>query len=190
MTMTATMNGRPRKQLSDQLDRLDDILDVLADALPAAVADAVKEGARQAVKDAVLEVLANPELRALLARPVAETIPSTPPKVSVWSRMKAKLADLRQRAAALVRPMIRRVVEKSRAAAPALAASAYAFRWVWRLRQPMMIAAVVGLIVGILSYLAPHAVSAAIGGAGGMCAALAVRGGLWVRAAARRVGLV
>ncbi len=49
--MTATLNGRPpRKQLGDQLDRLDSILDVLADALPQAVADACKEGAKQAMK--------------------------------------------------------------------------------------------------------------------------------------------
>ena len=70
MTATATVaapNGRaPRKQLSDQLDRLDAIIDVLADGLPEAVADACREGARQAVKDAVVEILTNPELRALL----------------------------------------------------------------------------------------------------------------------------
>ena len=37
---TATANGRPqRKQLSDQLDRLDAILDVLAEGLPGAVGE-------------------------------------------------------------------------------------------------------------------------------------------------------
>jgi len=45
--MTATMNGRPqRKQLSDQLDRLDTMIDCLSDALPQAVADATREGTR------------------------------------------------------------------------------------------------------------------------------------------------
>jgi hypothetical protein len=47
--MTTIANGRPRRQLGDQLDRLDGILDVLAEALPAAVADACKEGAREAL---------------------------------------------------------------------------------------------------------------------------------------------
>ena len=54
MSATATTNGRlPRKQLGDQLDRLDSILDGLSDALNEAVADAAREGARAAVKDRV-----------------------------------------------------------------------------------------------------------------------------------------
>src|SRR5436309_9699959 len=73
---TETTNGRPqRKQLSDQLDRLDTIIDALAEALPEAVADATREGARQAVRDVVLELLGNPELRAL----IAGTAPAAPP---------------------------------------------------------------------------------------------------------------
>lgn len=82
--MSATLtNGKPqRKQLGDQLDRLDGIIDCLADALPAAVADTVRDGARQAVKDAVLELLANPELRSLFARPTAEPPAPTPPTPS------------------------------------------------------------------------------------------------------------
>lgn len=42
--MTATMmaNGKTRKTLADQLDRLDRILDGLAEALNEAVADAVR----------------------------------------------------------------------------------------------------------------------------------------------------
>ncbi|MCE9562625.1 MAG: hypothetical protein K8U57_11300 [Planctomycetes bacterium] len=35
MAATATMNGKPqRKQLADQLDRLDSIIDALAEGLP------------------------------------------------------------------------------------------------------------------------------------------------------------
>lgn len=71
--MTETINGRPkRKQLSEQLDRLDGIIDALAEGLNKAVADAAREGTRLAVKDAILEIISNPELRALLAS-------STPP---------------------------------------------------------------------------------------------------------------
>ena len=67
MTETTT-NGRPkRKQLSEQLDRLDGIIDVLAEGLNKAVADAAREGTRLAVKDAILEILTNPELRSLIA---------------------------------------------------------------------------------------------------------------------------
>jgi hypothetical protein len=61
MSATATMtNGKPRKQLSEQLDRLDSIIDVLAEGLPGAVTDACREGARAAVKDAIIEIVSTP----------------------------------------------------------------------------------------------------------------------------------
>src|SRR5262245_19983946 len=62
--MTTSMtNGRTRKSLAEQIDRLDMILDGLADALNEAVAQAVKEAVAFAVKAAVAETLTNPELR-------------------------------------------------------------------------------------------------------------------------------
>src|SRR4051812_32393014 len=100
-TTTAT-NGRPqRKQLSDQLDRLDAILDVIAEGLPGAVTDACREGARAAVKDAIIQIFTDPELRALLApaapspvaaAPAPEPGPKTP---GPWGRLRAKLAAAR-----------------------------------------------------------------------------------------------
>ena len=39
---TATKNGAPRKQLSDQIDRLDGVIDALDEGLKGAVADAVR----------------------------------------------------------------------------------------------------------------------------------------------------
>ena len=193
--MSATLtNGKPqRKQLADQLDRLDVIIDALADALPEAVADAVKDGARQAVKEAVLELLTNPDLRAVLARPAADPAPSAPPappKPSVWTRLKARLGEARRRAVDAVRPVVGAAAAKCRAAAPAAAAVGHAVRRAWGLRRPVLVAAAVGAAVAAASYAAPPAVSAAIGGVGGLCTALAVQGGLWVRATARQLGLV
>jgi hypothetical protein len=75
---TANANGRPRKSLSEQLDRMDTILDALAKALPEAVADATREGARQAAREVVLELLASPELWAAVpgvVRPAARAEP-------------------------------------------------------------------------------------------------------------------
>ena len=61
-TVPTSLNGRMKKTLAFQLDRLDTILDGLADALNGAVADAVKttvgEAAREAVKVALDEALA------------------------------------------------------------------------------------------------------------------------------------
>jgi hypothetical protein len=68
--MTTTMtnpNGRTRKSLAEQIDRLDAILDGLSEALQGAVAAAVQEAAGRAVQEAVQAVLAealtNPALR-------------------------------------------------------------------------------------------------------------------------------
>ena len=77
-TASTTNDKPPRKQLADQLDRLDRIIDCLADALPEAVADACREGARQAVKDAVVEILASPELRTLITGLAAARVAPPP----------------------------------------------------------------------------------------------------------------
>jgi hypothetical protein len=66
--MHATMNGKVRKSLAAQIDRLDSVLDGLADNLNDAVAmavmAAVEVAIREAVKAVVTEVLANPQLVA------------------------------------------------------------------------------------------------------------------------------
>ena len=187
--MAATMtNGKPqRKQLSDQLDRMDGIIDCLADALPEAVADAVKDGARQAIREAVLEALANPDLRALVARPVADP---APPRPSAWTRLKWKLSTLRQRATEQARPLVEATVEACRSAVPAADACRRVVVTAWGLKKPVALAVGVGLAIGIGCYLAPHAVAAAASGIGGTVAVAAVQGGLWVRATARQLGLL
>ena len=88
--MSATLiNGRPeRKQLSDQLDRLDSILDGLSGALNEAVADAAKEGVKEAVTSAVIELLTNTDLKDALHK---ATAPETAAKPSFWARLKAKI---------------------------------------------------------------------------------------------------
>jgi len=102
--MTATLNGKPtRKQLSDQLDRLDGIIDVLADALPQAVADACKEGARQAMKEAMLELLSNPDVRRLLTGttappPIPFQPPPPDPRPNWWEQVKEKVRQVKDAA--------------------------------------------------------------------------------------------
>src|SRR5439155_3411781 len=86
---TTLINGRPeRKQLSEQLDRLDSILDGLSGALNEAVADAAKEGVREAVTSAVIELLTNNDLKAALHQ---ATAPERESKPSFWARLKAKI---------------------------------------------------------------------------------------------------
>ena len=59
---TTLTNGRQRKSLAEQIDRLDSVLDGLADGFNEAVATAVKE----TVHAVLSEVLSNPELLARL----------------------------------------------------------------------------------------------------------------------------
>ena len=51
-----TTNGRPaRKQLADQLDRLDSVIETMGSGLNAAVADACREGTRAAVREVAVQ---------------------------------------------------------------------------------------------------------------------------------------
>src|SRR4051794_41909483 len=95
MSATTTVpNGKPRRQLADELDRLDRqmdradaILDALAEGLNGAVADATRDGTRQAVKEAVIELLTDPALRATLH--AASAPPPTAARPSPWDRLRA-----------------------------------------------------------------------------------------------------
>ncbi len=167
--MTATLNGRPpRKQLGDQLDRLDSILDVLADALPAAVADACKEGAKQAMKEVVLELLTNPDVRALLTAGVPTPPPSpavpTVTKPTWWQVLKAKLTEWKDAA-----------LDRATAAVQAVTLTARMLTAVLPLKRIALVTLGVGLAVGLTALLVyrfcPPAVAAAVGGLGAAVAA-------------------
>lgn len=70
---TALTNGKaPRKQLSDQLDRLGTVIDPLADHLNQVVGDAARDVARQAVKDDLIDVLTDPAVRDLIRAAYAQ----------------------------------------------------------------------------------------------------------------------
>ncbi len=173
MTATATTNGRPRKQLSEQLDRMDSIIDALAEALPEAVADACREGARQAVRDAVVEILASPDLRSLIAGPAAarvdppaEPAPATP---GPWTRFKATLRAAKDAA-----------VGRCRAATATASATALALSAVMPLKKILLVGT-----GGGASYLCPHGLSAVVGGT---CPAVGVQVGTWFRRSARSLG--
>ena len=66
---TTLTNGRQRKSLAEQIDRLDSVLDGLADGLNEAVATAVKE----TVHAVLSEVLSNPETAGSAAPGPART---------------------------------------------------------------------------------------------------------------------
>ena len=105
MSTAMLTNGKPRKQLSDQLDRLDEqldkqnaIIDALSEGLNGAVADAAKEGVKEAVKAAVIEMLTDPELRVALHKATAPAVARQtntlaanprPESLRAWPRSRA-----------------------------------------------------------------------------------------------------
>src|SRR4051794_12989128 len=94
MNATLNANGRERKSLAGQIDRLDRVLDGLADNLNEAVADAVKAAVGAAVREAVAgvltEVLTNPKfVAALRGQPHAGDRPRAAVvcRPSFWQRL-------------------------------------------------------------------------------------------------------
>lgn len=88
-SVSPSLNGRVKKSLEFQLNRLDTILDGLADALNGAVADAVKKAVEPAAREAV---------RVALEEAMAQ-LPKQEPKRSgplagFWSKVKSKIASV------------------------------------------------------------------------------------------------
>ncbi len=175
---TTTTNGRPRRQLSDQLDRLDGIIDLLATNLNEAVAEACRDGVRQAVQEALAEVFASPDLHARLAPPAppARPIDRLDPVAGPADRASGPGPAGRRRRVSGGRSRGHRGRPRR---LPRVAAEEAAARR--RSRRGSG---------GLAGYLTPQAVAAVVAGAGGSGLTRAVQGGLWARAAARRYGLL
>lgn len=197
MSAATATNGKPqRRQLADQLDRLDGIIDALAEGLNQAVADAAREGTRLAVKDAIIEIMSNPELRAMLVphvqTPVAKTpdVPPEPKKASVWSRIKAKVAAAKSTAVAFAAKVKTAVAAKCAALIATVSAIGAAAGEALPVRRAVGIALGVGVLVALVCYQMPESLSAAVAGVGAAASALFTQVGAWLHRAARRVGLL
>jgi hypothetical protein len=188
MTTATVTNDRPqRKQLCDQIDRLDGILDALGEGLNSAIADAAREGTRLAVRDAIVEILTDPTLRTRLHEasapepPAAPVVPFMPKKPGLWACLKAKcgqaVAAVGQTASDLVNGAANAVQVVTQAATNSL----HALQALGSLKKLVLVGVGVGMAVGAASFLAPHAVSAAVSGLGGAVAATAIQIGVWTR---------
>ena len=198
-TTTPTTNGKPRKQLADQLDRLDGIIDALADGLNQAVIDAAREGTRLAVKDAIVEIMTNPELRAMLAPARPEPLPAPaapPPEVGpepkapgLWSRLKAKVAAARDALTGAATRAKEAVATRYQAASDTVAAVGTAAGEALPLRRVLWVGLGAGLLVGLVCLVVPHAAAAAVSAVSVAATTVAVQTGTWLKKAARRFGL-
>ena len=204
MSATATMNGKPqRKQLADQLDRLDSIIDALSEGLNGAVADAAREGTRQAVKDAIVEIMTNPELRALLAPAKAEPapVPAAPPVYDLppeprptvpglWTRMKAKAAAARAAVVKAAMKVKATVAGTCTAVRETVTTVGEATGEVLPVKRVLWTAAAVGAVVGVVCLVVPQTAAAAVSAVSVAVTAVAVQAGSWLKRAARNFGLV
>jgi hypothetical protein len=182
-TTMMTTNGRTRKSLAEQIDRLDGILDGLADGLNQAVVTAVKEAVGVAVREAVqavlTEVTTNPDLLARLGvQPTAQTTrdedeAEDPPQGAGRGRLTERLAGVagwvKGRGATLA-PQARQVL-------------AVAWAPLRRFRSQVLLTLAVGVGIALAAYLAGPWLAVGFGFLGGV-AALAAD---WLRDAAGRL---
>jgi hypothetical protein len=180
---TATIsNAKPsRKQLSDQLDRLDSILDGLGDGLNGAVADAAREGTRLAVRDAIVEMMTDPTLRTKLHQattpePPTETVNANE-RPGFWKRMKAYAGQAVESVGRMASSAMTAVKGKVRALSQTAAETVQSIRDLGTLKTTAL---VVALSVAVVSFLAPHVASAALSGISSAVAVVAVRLGVWM----------
>jgi hypothetical protein len=193
MSTATVTNGKPRKQLSDQLDRLDEqldkqdaIIDALSEGLNGAVADAAREGVKEAVKAAVIEMLTDPELRTALHK---ATAPAAADKPTFWQRAKARIAQGAARVKETAAAVVAGVAGQVKAVRAAVTGTAGRVGFAWQMRKVLLVGLGIGLTVAAVSYVSTHGIAAALSGAGATATAVAVQSGLWVRRTVRRLTL-
>ncbi|CAN5597037.1 hypothetical protein BH11PLA2_BH11PLA2_45740 [soil metagenome] len=180
----ASLNGRPRKQLSDQLDRLDEVINGLEEFLPQAMADAARDGIRQAFRDVVAEVMTDPTvLERLRTALVSDMVPLTVvPKPSAFARLKAFIHGVAAKATAAVSFTRHRVAET--VAERCASAKGRVARWTLLslpVKSILGVSLAIGFVVALVSLATPHHIAAAISGIGAMFTAASIQIGNWLR---------
>jgi hypothetical protein len=171
----------PRKQLSDQLDRLDSILDGLGEGLNGAVAEATREGTRSAVRDAIVEILTDATLRTKLHQATAPETPAEPvdvdEKTGLWNRLKSYTKQTTESVSRMVSSAVTAAKDKASALGQKASEAVQSIRDLGTLKTTVL---AVALTVAVVSYVAPHSASAAISGISSALAVVALRFGVWL----------
>ena len=168
--MTATLNGRPRKQLSEQIDRLDRILDTLADGFQEIVAQAAEDGAKIGATTVLQELLSHPTLQTLIAHAtLPPPTPREPPRTPrVVERLRTCLRQLRSLLGAILAPLGRRAAAPTRRVRQAGQSLLWALQLAWAGRWGTLTAILLGSLAALIGYHAPPALAAALCGVSGL----------------------
>jgi hypothetical protein len=174
MTTTTETNGRARKSLAEQIDRLDGILDGLADGLNEAVAAAVKEAVtlavRQAVESVVSELVTNPAVLEMLKRNLVP--PAATPNTSASATGTTQQLGWLKKGLACAWNGTKSLFRK---AGCGLAVLWQRLKMVRHIKAPLLLAVGVGTVSGFAAYFAGPWMAAGLGWLGGFVATLAVQ---------------
>jgi hypothetical protein len=191
MTTTnhVTPNGRIRKNLADQIDRLDGILDGLADALNEAVAAAVKNAVTLALQEAlqglVAEVLSNPDMLAKLRGLLSTTIPDPHVAPAVPVAATPSTNTRTGKVGAWLGRGWRGVHQACASVAGGVAHLLSAARRRWQtvrpFRLPLLLALGAGVAVGALAFWGGPYIAALVGWVAGFTSTIAAQAGIWLR---------
>ena len=188
MTTTMASNGKLRKSLADQIDRLDGILDGLAEALNGAVAGAVKEAVALAVREGVqavlTELLTNPAVLEVLrgtapaaAAPAAPAAVPVPSGAGVGERCRRAWDGLTAGGRAAGAGCVG-LWARTREGLQNLQQPLAVLR---RYKRPLLAATGVGVVLGVAAYFAGPWLAALASGVGGFVTTLAVQAWRWLR---------
>jgi hypothetical protein len=127
-----TTNGRPRKQLSEQIDRLEQAVGGLGDGLREAVREATTQAVREAVGELVSEVLTNPDVAALFRGAQASPAQGPRPRPSPAGGLLGSLTGWLQQPLQLARQAFQTVWRYKGVALAGLAAVAAIAMAAWK----------------------------------------------------------
>lgn len=202
---TQDVNGRTRKSLASEIDRLDGILDGLSEGLNEAVAMVTKEAVQVAVREAVqsvlTEILTNPAVLAKLQASLIKNMPKPASKPAVtwkerWTKVGQTVANgcravgqkcrtglrwVGQSVASLAKSVVQlpgQVVQKSFETAAKVAAHLWIVR---QFKRQFLVALLVGTLAGVAAYLAGPWLAVLASAVGGFATTATVQILLWCR---------
>ena len=179
MTTNTTDNGRTRKSLSAQIDRLDGILDGLADALNESIAAAVKE----AVQGILTELVNHPQIRDKMLPKLA------PKRISFFQRLKLLGKGIVKKCGQGIRAAVNWVGSLCKKGIKATGTLLSRTRLLGLFKWQLLAAFGIGVGAGVGAYLLGPWLAVAVSGVGGFITSLALMLVLWLRRVFETVGI-